>query len=246
MTDIDEILREFSREWRDLQPPVDVDFDALAAPRRGPRRRTRVLVAAGLVAAVAVLARPTSGPPRVRVGSPTSGSTNTTGSPQSARVHVSLLLPSPSIVSGQGVNATLVIQNDSGTPVLSDTCVPPGESVLGQMGLATYPPPTTPPPTTTTTLAPNASTASRFPALGKSGGCLGPTHEIARVGTTRVTFTLEASSSLCQLAPAAQLQVDACLPGGAPLRPGTYYIDYDWYGPLPSPAITVPVVAATK
>jgi hypothetical protein len=173
-----------------------------------------------------------------------SDATSITAASQNARVHVSLLLPSPSIVSGKRVSATLVIQNDSGAPVLSDACVPPGESVLGQIGLATDPPRTTPPAPTTTRLAPNASTSSTLLTVGE-GGCLGPTHEMAGVGTTRVPFALEASSSLCQLAPAAQLQFDACLPGGTPLRPGTYYLSYDWYGSLPTPTIAVPVVAAT-
>jgi hypothetical protein len=173
-------------------------------------------------------------------------STSTTIASQNTRLYVSLVLPSPSIVSGTRVNATLVIQNDSGAPVLSNFCTPPGESVLGQIGLATYPPPTMPPTTTTTTTTtPNVSTSST--RVFSHGGCLGPTHEMVGVGTTRVPFTLEASSSLCQLAPAAQLQVDACLPDGTPLRPGTYYISYDWYGgTLPSPTITVLVVAATR
>ena len=171
-----------------------------------------------------------------------STATSTTVASSNARVHVSLDLPSPSIMSGKRVNATLVIQNDTGAPVSSDSCVPPGESVLGQIGLTTYPPPTTPPPTTTTS-APDASTSSTGLVISE-GGCLGPTHEMVGVGTTRVPFVLEASSSLCQLAPAPQLQVDVCLPGGTPLRPGTYYVSYDWYGGnLPTPIITVSVVA---
>ena len=65
------------------------------------------------------------------------------------------------------------------------------------------------------------------------------------VGTTRVSFMLEASTSLCQLAPAAQLQVFPCLPGGTPLKPGRYYVTYDWYGSdLPTPVITFQVVGA--
>jgi hypothetical protein len=52
-------------------------------------------------------------------------------------------------------------------------------------------------------------------------------------------------SVLGQIGLAAQLQFDACLPGGTPLRPGTYYISNDWYGRLPTPTIAVPVVAAT-
>jgi len=176
---------------------------------------------------------------------PTSqGATTTTDSSQNPRIRVSLVLPSPSIVSGLRVNATLVIQNNGGAPVVSNACLLPGESVLGQIGLSTYPPPTVP-PATTTTLGANASTSSTFP-LPHEGGCLGPTHVMAKVGTTRVPFLLEASSSLCQLAPAEQLQVHACLPGGTPLHPGTYYFDYDWYGRLPTPTITVRVVATTR
>jgi hypothetical protein len=138
------------------------------------------------------------------------------------------------------VNATLVIQNDSGAPLVSNACLPPGESILGQIGLVPYPPPTAPPPSSAT----NASTSSTLPNPG--GPCIGPTHVIARVGTTRVPFLLEASSSLCQLAPTSQLHVDACLPGGTALRPGTYYLSDDWYGgSLPTPTITVPVAATS-
>lgn len=74
MTDIDEILRDYSKEWRSRQPPVEVDFGALPAPRRGIRSGVvTVLAAVGVAAlvAVAVFARPTSGPPQVRVVSPT-------------------------------------------------------------------------------------------------------------------------------------------------------------------------------
>jgi hypothetical protein len=174
-------------------------------------------------------------------------STSTVASPNPDAIHVSLVLPSPGIASGRRVNATLVIQNDTGAPVLSDACDIPGESVLGQIGLASYPPPP-PTATTTTTTAPAAANASTSftlpPTIG--GPCLGPTHEMVRVGTTSVPFMLEASNSLCQLAPAGRLQVDPCLPGGAPLPPGTYYVDYDWYGGnLPTPVIAVRVTAPT-
>jgi len=174
-----------------------------------------------------------------------SSTTSTTDVSQNPRVHVSLIVPPAGIVSGQTVAATLVIRNDSGAPILSNHCVPPGESVLGEVELSTYPPPTMPPPTTTITLPPNASTSSTF-LLGHEGGCLGPTHEMVGIGTTRVPFLLQGSTSLCQFAPAAQLQIHACLPGGTPLAPGNYYLDYAWYGPLPTPAITVRVVAPTR
>ena len=73
----------------------------------------------------------------------------------------------------------------------------------------------------------------------------GTQYEIGTLGTTRIPFVLEASTSLCQLAPKSQLTVDVCLPGGTPLPPGRYYYDYDWYGGnLPTPPVTVQVVAA--
>ena len=203
-----------------------------------------VIGALVVAAACGSSAKPASAPP---VATTTTGrapasssTTSTTDASQNPRVHVSLVLPAPGIVSGTQVHATLVIENDTGAPILSDACQPPGESVLGQMQLTTYPPPTIPPPTTTTTRPPNASTSSTV-ILGHEGGCVGPTHVMAGVGTSRVPFLLEASTSLCQLAPAAQLQVHACLPGGTPLAPGTYYISYDWYGRLPTPTITVRV-----
>jgi hypothetical protein len=115
-----------------------------------------------------------------------------------------------------------------------------GESVLGEIGLLPFPPPTEPPPPTTTTVAPKASATSILPHPG--GPCMGPLHVVAKVGTTRVPFMLEATESLCQLAPASQIRVDVCFPNGKPLRPGTYYVDWVWYGPLPTPTITVPVV----
>lgn len=161
---------------------------------------------------------------------------------QNPRIHTSVELAAPNIVSGERVPATLIIENDSGAPIVSNACVIDGESVLGTVSLQAYPPPTAPPTIATTTAPPTVSTS---PPLPSEGGCRGPLHVVARVGTTRVPFMLEASSSLCQLAPAAQLRVPVCLPGGTPLRAGTYYVDPDWYGPLPVPPVTVPVVASS-
>ncbi len=66
------------------------------------------------------------------------------------------------------------------------------------------------------------------------------------LGTTKIAFILEASTSLCQVAPPTQLQLHPCLPGGTPLSPGTYYVSYDWYGPLPMPVIPVSNPAASS
>ena len=174
----------------------------------------------------------------------TASTTTTTDASQNPRVHVAVLLPTPTLVSGRRVDATLVVRNETGEPITSTACQTPGEAVLGQIGLTPYPPPTS---TTSTTTTPTTTTgATTFPPLrvDPGGPCLGPRHVMVGPGTTRVAFELEASSSLCQLAPAAQLQVDPCLPGGTPLRPGSYYVELDWLGHLPTPIIVVPVVAA--
>jgi hypothetical protein len=74
MTDVDEILRDFSRQWRSQQPVVDADFGALPAPHGGRRRPVAmVLLAVGVAAimTVAVLAWPRSRSQRVQVVSPT-------------------------------------------------------------------------------------------------------------------------------------------------------------------------------
>jgi hypothetical protein len=92
-------------------------------------------------------------------------------------------------------------------------------------------------------LPPGASTTLY---VNPGGPCTGLVHVVAKVGTTRVPFVLEASSSLCQLAPAAQLRISPCLPGGTPLPAGTYYVDPDWVGPPPVPPVAVKVEASSR
>lgn len=145
MTDIDEILRDYSEEWRDRQPPVDVDFGALPAPRRGPRRVVMVLAAAAVAAlvAVAVFVQPSSGPQHVQVVSPTTNAkTNPIGIiPRVARTfdlgpeeqYPAAVSIAPAVVSvlaqplGGGnawVTNIYVGQNDPGGAVLSQVRLP--------------------------------------------------------------------------------------------------------------------------
>jgi hypothetical protein len=168
----------------------------------------------------------------------TASTTTTVVAGGDSKVSVSLIVPAGGIPSGKQVHVTLVIRNDTGAPIRSTACVPPGESVLGEMELSKNPPP---PPVPSPTVGTGKGITN---GGGRSAGaCEGPAHDMVAVGTTRVPFLIEGSTTLCQFAPASQLGIDACLRGGEPLAPGTYYVSFIWYGGnLPTPPIAVQVV----
>jgi hypothetical protein len=201
--------------------------------RRRPVRRV-VLAAAAAVVVVAVGVGAViafRNPTPVPVGGSGGARASTTSPPARPGVRVSVVLTATRLVSGQREPATLVIRNDTGAPVRSKFCVPSGESVLGQIGLASQPP------------SPQTARASTPTGGIVHGQCVGAEHDMAGVGITRVPFMLEATSGLCQLAPASQLHVPECLPGARPLAPGRYYLSVAWYGgDLPQPATTLQVV----